>query len=186
MLAFVLGANEVDFEAIGWVHYVQHAGVRELSVESAATVLWFVLPVGLLNLFDRFWFVYQILLNLLRFIHLQRIKQHIVPCDVMVVFLLAVGLGVRLMGVVVELVFVVIAKGTTGFFLIVLELQIFLVEVAHVLFAVLFGEGVVGILLQVVIGREIRSGLFGLLGDHDSFRSQSLFLLAELPRRQFF
>ena len=45
MLAFVLGAEEVDLEAIGWVHDVQHACVRELPVERAPTVLRLVLPV---------------------------------------------------------------------------------------------------------------------------------------------
>lgn len=45
MLAFVLGAEEVDFQAICGVHDFQHAGVSELSVESAATVLRLVLLV---------------------------------------------------------------------------------------------------------------------------------------------
>lgn len=52
--------------------------------------------------------------------------------------------------------------------LIVIELKVLLVEVAHVLFAVLFGEGIVGIVLQIVVCMEIWGSLLCLLMDHDS------------------
>lgn len=85
------------------------------------------------------------------------------------------------MGVAVELIFVVIAKGVVGFFLIVLKLQVFFVEVGHVLFAVLFGEGVVGVVLQVVVGVEVGSScLLRFFSNHHSLRGQSLLFLAQL------
>ena len=79
MLASVLGAQQVDLEAVGWVHYFEHAGVGELAVESAAAVLGLVILEGLLDLFDGFGLVYQILLDFFGLIDLQRVEEGVVP-----------------------------------------------------------------------------------------------------------
>lgn len=93
MLAFVFCAEDVYLQAVCWVHYLEDAGVGELAVESATTVLGLVFSVGLLYLFDGFRFVYQILLlSLFWLVDLQRIYESIVPSDVMVILLFAEGL----------------------------------------------------------------------------------------------
>lgn len=62
----------------------------------------------------------------------------------------------------------VAAEGVDWFLLIVFELKVFFIEVAHVLFAVLFGEGIVGIVLEITVCIEMGSSLFLLLSGHHS------------------